>query len=266
MANPTNVNPPGPSLSYGQLEQLWISAGGDPNLADTMAAIAEAESHGHEFALNNNPGTGDYSVGPWQINYFDGLNAPRTARYGSAEYVRTHPEADAKAAVDLARGGQGLSNWSTYSSGAYRQYLGGRNVGGGGGNVLGNVITGTINGIVPGAGSAINSITGAITGSGGILSGWQSGVQAFFYQGFFILVGLGLMLVGLFLVARSLMQVGAPAVIGEIERGVRIRQAGGRLQEQRLAGQRAERRLQIQERQASNTVTMEDGRQIQIVG
>ena len=91
-------------------------------MAPVMAAIALAESGGNPRALNNNPATGDYSVGLWQINYFGNLAPSRTQRYGSPQQV-TDPIANAKAAVDLAQNGFGLGNWSTFKNGAYRQYL-----------------------------------------------------------------------------------------------------------------------------------------------
>lgn len=111
-------------LTEAQLEGLWLQAGGQASLAPTMAAIAEAESSGNTTALNDNPATKDYSVGPWQINYYGSLLAPRTAEFGSPNELLANPLLDAKAAVSLAAGGQGLSNWSTYNSGAYRGYLG----------------------------------------------------------------------------------------------------------------------------------------------
>jgi len=109
-------------LSYGDLQNLWIQAGGSPKLAPTMAAVALAESSGRINALNASGR--DYSVGPWQINYYGNLAPSRTKRYGSAETLRNDPLANARAAVDLAAGGRGLGNWSTYSSGVYNKYLG----------------------------------------------------------------------------------------------------------------------------------------------
>jgi hypothetical protein len=102
-----------------------------------MAAIALAESGGNSTALNDNSGTGDYSVGLWQINYYGGLLAPRTAAYGSPSSLQADPAAQAKAAVSIEKS-QGLRAWSTYSSGAYTRYLSGAapdtSVTGGGGN------------------------------------------------------------------------------------------------------------------------------------
>jgi hypothetical protein len=100
-----------PNLSYQQIETLWTNNGGDPRWAPLMAAIAEAESGGNTQALNNNPSTGDYSVGLWQINYFQSLMLPRTQKYGSPAYLQATPDAQAKAAVDLFAGGAGASNW-----------------------------------------------------------------------------------------------------------------------------------------------------------
>jgi hypothetical protein len=109
-----------PVYSVAQLEQLWTGAGGDPSAAPLMAAIALSESGGNPWALNNDPATGDYSVGLWQINYYGGLLDSRTARYGSPSQLRSDPQAQAKAAVDLYAGGRGLSNWQTDA--AYSAY------------------------------------------------------------------------------------------------------------------------------------------------
>lgn len=117
------------SLSYQALESLWTSAGGSQALAPTMAAIAIAESGGNPSALNNNPLTKDYSVGLWQINYYGGLYGPRSQQFGSPSALLASPTAQARAAVSIANQ-QGLSAWSTYTSGAYRQYLNGSNYGG----------------------------------------------------------------------------------------------------------------------------------------
>jgi hypothetical protein len=105
-------------LSNKQLQALWIKAGGDPRLAPTMAAIALAESSGNPVALNDNPSTGDYSVGPWQVNYFGNLRAGRTRAFGTPEQLMGNPLLDAKAAVAIYKS-QGLGAWSTYTSGAY---------------------------------------------------------------------------------------------------------------------------------------------------
>ena len=111
-------------LTYGQVEQLWINAGGSASLAPLMAAIAKAESGLNPTSLNDTPSTGDYSVGLWQINYYNGMLASRTRQFGSPQDLLADPAKQAAAAVAIYRE-QGLGAWSTYSSGAYRQYLNG---------------------------------------------------------------------------------------------------------------------------------------------
>lgn len=116
---------PNQRLSFAQLEGLWRKAGGSAALAPIMAAISLAESGGNTASLNNTASTGDYSVGLWQINYYGNLYGSRSARYGTPAQLAADPLAQAKAAVSLAAGGRGLSNWTTYTSGAYRGYLSG---------------------------------------------------------------------------------------------------------------------------------------------
>jgi Lysozyme like domain len=109
--------------NYQQLQQLWVQAGGNPAAAALMAAIALSESGGNPRALNNNPATGDYSVGLWQINYFGNLAPSRTARYGTPSQLQANPLLNAQAAVDLYAGGKGLGNWS--GDAAYAAYASG---------------------------------------------------------------------------------------------------------------------------------------------
>jgi hypothetical protein len=102
------------TYDYGQLEELWIRAGGPRALAPLMAAIALAESSGNTTSNNyaDNNGT-QTSWGLWQIS--DGThNWPGTADPND-------PLANARYAVAKYRS-QGLSAWGTYDSGAYKQY------------------------------------------------------------------------------------------------------------------------------------------------
>jgi len=109
------VHPGYPTLTYSQLEQVWIQAGGSKAVAPLMAAIAKAESGG--IAGNTNPtdnnGT-QTSWGLWQIS--DGTHG---WSYGGDPY---DPLTNAKAAV-MKYHSQGLAAWGTYTSGAYKQYL-----------------------------------------------------------------------------------------------------------------------------------------------
>lgn len=110
------------ALSYQTLESLWTSAGGPPELAPTMAAIAIAESGGDPSAMNTTPP--DYSVGLWQINYYGDMLPGRTKAYGSPSALRASPQAQARAAVSIYKS-QGLKAWSTYTNGAYKKYMNG---------------------------------------------------------------------------------------------------------------------------------------------
>ena len=102
------------SVAYtrADLERLWVSAGGSAADAETMAAIALAESKG--VATAHNPSG---ASGLWQIML------PENASYvpGGPKNVYS-PAANARAAVAILAK-QGLTAWETYTNGAYRQYL-----------------------------------------------------------------------------------------------------------------------------------------------
>ena len=99
-------------LTFAEIEALWIHAGGSPAWAATMAGIAMAESGGNTAVLNDNRHTKDYSVGLWQINYFNGLLASRTSSYGAPAALAASPGAQATAAVEILGGGPGISAWA----------------------------------------------------------------------------------------------------------------------------------------------------------
>lgn len=103
----------GGTASRESLEQLWLQAGGPANVARIMAAIAVAESGGRVNAKHRDAnGTTDYGL--WQINSSHGYNVKE---------LTTDPAYNAQAAVAVYRS-QGLTAWSTYTSGAYRSHLG----------------------------------------------------------------------------------------------------------------------------------------------
>lgn len=90
----------------------------------TMTSLGISESGGNSKALNNNPATGDYSVGWFQINYFNGLNASRTAEFGSPQDLLNNPQWQAAAAFKLSGGGQTFSPWQgDYNNGSYYRNL-----------------------------------------------------------------------------------------------------------------------------------------------
>jgi hypothetical protein len=101
----------GPTLSFDQIQSLWIQNGGNAAWAPLAAAIAIAESGGNTVALNNTPATGDYSVGLWQINYFGNLLTGRTQQFGSPIALQSDPNAQAKAAIALSGNGANWGPW-----------------------------------------------------------------------------------------------------------------------------------------------------------
>jgi hypothetical protein len=105
---------PGDPTQRETLSQLWIDAGGSPKLARIMAAIALAESSGQIGATNKNT-DGSTDRGLWQINSVH-------AQY-DAQRLLTDPLYNAQAAVAIERS-SGLTAWTTYTSGAYKQFLG----------------------------------------------------------------------------------------------------------------------------------------------
>lgn len=102
------------TLTYAQLEGLWIRNGGDRNLAPLMAAIALAESSGDPSNLNPNDNGGTQSsFGLWQIS--NGTHTPPDPNWAN-------PDVNARLAIGKLRS-QGLSAWGTYTSGAYKRYM-----------------------------------------------------------------------------------------------------------------------------------------------
>jgi Lysozyme like domain len=117
------------AVAMDNLESVGFTAAN----AQVMAAIGEAESSLNYRVINDTPSTGDYSVGIWQINYYGSLYASRASAYGTPQQlVDGGAPAQAAAAWGVWRG-QGFSAWSTFTSGAYKAFLGG------GGNVGGEV-------------------------------------------------------------------------------------------------------------------------------
>jgi hypothetical protein len=106
------------TVSYAQLEGLWIKAGGPPAVAPVAAAIAEAESGGRPDALNPTDNGGrQSSYGLWQIS--NGTHTPPSPNWAD-------PATNASLAVAKYKGaGNTFAPWGTYATGAYRAYLNG---------------------------------------------------------------------------------------------------------------------------------------------
>ncbi len=109
-----------------QLRDAASKAGFTGNALNTAVAIGMAESGGNAGEVNNNPGTGDLSYGDWQINMLGAMGPERRAQYGlSSNDALLDPYTNARVAYAMSNGGQNFQPWSTYKSGAYKQYLGG---------------------------------------------------------------------------------------------------------------------------------------------
>lgn len=108
---------------WQQCYDALLSLGFDKGDANVLAAIAGAESTYDLSVVNDTPSTGDYSVGCWQINYYNGLYAGRVAEFGTPKHLaQSDVTTQARAARSLWAG-SGFSPWSTYKSGAYKAYL-----------------------------------------------------------------------------------------------------------------------------------------------
>ena len=105
------------NYSNAQLQLIWTNAHGDPLQADTMAAIALAESSGNPADVNMAATEGKTgSWGLWQIN------GDAHPQFDHASLL--NPTYNAAAAVAVYQS-QGLGAWSTYNNGAYKSHLSG---------------------------------------------------------------------------------------------------------------------------------------------
>ena len=99
------------TYNFAQLEKLWTDAGGPPEWAPTMAAVALAESGGRSDAKNPSGATG-----LWQT-LMSAQSATFQKQYGSLDL--TNPKNAAKLAVIQLRGGPGITNWVADPVGKY---------------------------------------------------------------------------------------------------------------------------------------------------
>ncbi len=105
-------------LTTSEIEQAWISGGGPKALAPIMAAIAMAESSGNPSSIQQGVPYGSQGWGLWQIT--PGDSEPQVG----SNQARLKPVTNARAAV-AKYNSQGLGAWTTYTSGAYKRYMGG---------------------------------------------------------------------------------------------------------------------------------------------
>jgi hypothetical protein len=142
---------------------------------------------------------------------------------------------------------------SKYSGGGYSSVPGERTfgtivgyAGKGGQSVVSEIIGGVKTGVdvlnnpagLPGdisnIGGAASSAIGGV--ASGVFGGIAGGLEGLVLRGFFILIGIGLIVVGLGLIVWQLMgRVGAPGVIGMAQTQMRISQSASRTQESQRA-------------------------------
>lgn len=118
----------GSTLSYDQLEALWISKGGAPQLASTAAAVALAESSG----WTGGPPSPTGDEGLWQINLAAwGLPPGQSDWYdpatnaNEAVFIEQSATASNKSGHNEYIDGV-LANfwdWAAFKSGAYKRFL-----------------------------------------------------------------------------------------------------------------------------------------------
>jgi Lysozyme like domain len=103
------------TLTYAQLEGLWINNGGSKAVAPLAAAIAEAESSGNTAATSANP-DGGINVGLWQLD---------TKGKGAGHTVADlkDPATNAAVAVQGSNDGTDWSAWETFVTGAYKRFM-----------------------------------------------------------------------------------------------------------------------------------------------
>jgi hypothetical protein len=103
------------TLTYAQIEGLWITNGGSKAVAPLAAAIAMAESSGRTDATSANP-DGGINVGLWQLD---------TRGKGAGHTVADlkNPATNAAVAVQGSNNGTDWSAWETFVTGAYKRFM-----------------------------------------------------------------------------------------------------------------------------------------------
>lgn len=86
------------SLTYQQVQNIWISAGGNPQASSMAAAVADATSGLNPNAIRNLP-NGQQAIGLWGL--------PKNGQPPGS----TDPTANARAAIQLSSNGTDWSQW-----------------------------------------------------------------------------------------------------------------------------------------------------------
>lgn len=122
----TTVTPSGSNGAYSlkDLEQLWVNAGGPAAVAPVAGAIALAESSGIAGNVQQGQPYSTTGWGLWQIT--PGNSEPGIAVDNGLLNAQSNATAAvAKYNAAINQGLDGFSPWTTYTSGAYKTFLGG---------------------------------------------------------------------------------------------------------------------------------------------
>lgn len=120
-----DIWPCGPAryTNYQQCYDAMISLGFDKADATIMAAIGGSEAAYDLAVINDTPATGDYSVGVWQVNYYDGLYDGRVAEFGTPCHLANSDVTTQAKAARTIWAAQGFGAWGSYNNGDYRAFL-----------------------------------------------------------------------------------------------------------------------------------------------
>lgn len=107
------------------LREILTAAGFTGAGLATAEGVATAESGANAKAHNPNAATGDNSYGLFQINMLGAMGPARRKQYGLASNEALFdPLTNAKVAYQMSGGGTSWGPWTTFTSGAYRAFLG----------------------------------------------------------------------------------------------------------------------------------------------
>lgn len=115
------IAPGNVQYNYAQLQSIWIQAGGSPQQAPLAAAVAMAESGGNSTAFNQDS-NGSIDRGLWQINSSHGAASTYDVMGNARAAVQISCNGNCTNSCSLS-GFTGWGNWTTFCSGAYRQFM-----------------------------------------------------------------------------------------------------------------------------------------------
>jgi hypothetical protein len=160
------------NLTMAQLIADAQKAGFTGSSANTISAIAEAESGGNPLASNTVGNSAGTDRGVLEINSFYHSEVSNACAFD--------PQCAFDAAFTISSGGTNFTPWTTFTSGAYQQFL----------NNSGISSSGSTSSVP----TTTTSLPGTIT---------AANVQDFLIQGLFIVGGLALVIMGFILAFKT---------------------------------------------------------------